>query len=91
MKTGDKTGGVIGALTVSETDELMLITNKGQMIRTRVVEVRATSRNTMGVKLIDLNRGEKLKAIAPVVSDAEEEEVEVEGEAAGEGGAPAEN
>jgi DNA gyrase subunit A len=91
MKTGDKTGGVIGALTVSETDELMLITNKGQMIRTRVVEVRATSRNTMGVKLIDLNRGEKLKAIAPVVSDAEEEEVEVEGEAVGDGDAPTEN
>ena len=54
MKTGDKTGGVVGALTVRETDELMLITNKGQMIRTRVREIRETSRNTMGVKLIDL-------------------------------------
>ena len=36
MKTGDKTGGVVGALTVTEKDELMLITTKGQMVRTRV-------------------------------------------------------
>ena len=54
----------------------MLITNKGQMIRTRVSEIRETSRNTMGVKLIDLKAGEKLSAIAPVVSQDEEEEAE---------------
>jgi DNA gyrase subunit A len=75
MKTGDKTGEVIGALTVRETDELMLITNKGQMIRTRVREIRETGRNTMGVKLIDLKGAEKLTAIAPVVSQDEEEDV----------------
>ncbi|MGV3531960.1 MAG: DNA gyrase C-terminal beta-propeller domain-containing protein, partial [Chthoniobacteraceae bacterium] len=74
MKTGDKTGGVVGALTVQETDELMLITNKGQMIRTRVAEVRETGRNTMGVKLMDLKGAEKLKAIAPVISQEEEDE-----------------
>jgi DNA gyrase subunit A len=80
MKTGDKTGLVVGALTVRETDELMLITNKGQMIRTRVREVRETGRNTMGVKLIDLKAAEKLKAIAPVVSDIEEDEAAEDGE-----------
>ncbi|MGV3533745.1 MAG: DNA gyrase C-terminal beta-propeller domain-containing protein, partial [Chthoniobacteraceae bacterium] len=74
MKTGDKTGGVVGALTVQDTDELMLITNKGQMIRTRVAEVRETGRNTMGVKLMDLKGNEKLKAIAPVISQEEEDE-----------------
>ncbi|MHA3770032.1 DNA gyrase subunit A [Verrucomicrobiota bacterium sgz303538] len=76
MKTGDKTGEVVGALTVHETDELMLITNKGQMIRTRVREVREAGRNTMGVKLMDLKSGEKLKAIAPVVSQEEEDQAE---------------
>jgi DNA gyrase subunit A len=76
MKTGDKTGYVVGALTVAQTDEMMLITNKGQMIRTRVSEVRETGRNTMGVKLMDLKGTEKLSAIAPVVSEAEEAEVE---------------
>ena len=74
MKTGEKTGDVVGALTVRETDEIMLITNKGQMVRTRVKEIRETGRNTMGVKLMDLRNGEKLQAIAPVVSEAEEEQ-----------------
>ena len=56
-----------------ESDNLMLITNKGQMVRTRVKEIRETGRNTMGVKLMDLRNGEKLQAIAPVVSQTEEE------------------
>ena len=73
MKTGDKTGEVVGALTVRENDELMLITNKGQMVRTRVSEIRECGRNTMGVKLMDLKGAEKLQAIAPVIADAEEE------------------
>ena len=76
MKTGEKTGEVVGALTVRQTDEIMLITNKGQMVRTRVKEIRETGRNTMGVKLMDLRNDEKLQAIAPVVSQAEEEEAQ---------------
>jgi DNA gyrase subunit A len=74
MKTGDKTGLVVGALTVRDSDELMLITNKGQMVRTRVKEIRETGRNTMGVKLMDLKGGEKLQGIAPVVANEDEEE-----------------
>ena len=81
MKTGTKTGDVVGALTVRDTDELMLITTKGQMVRTRVKEIRETGRNTMGVKLMDLRSGEKLQAIAPVVSQAEEEAQSAESEA----------
>jgi len=73
MKTGEKTGAVVGALTVRDFDEIMLITNKGQMVRTRVKEIRVVGRNTIGVKLMDLRNGEKLQAIAPVVSEAEEE------------------
>jgi DNA gyrase subunit A len=73
MKTTDKTGGVVGALTVRDADELMLITNKGQMVRTRINEIRETGRNAQGVKLIDLKPGEKLQAIAPVVSREEDD------------------
>ncbi len=73
MKTNDKTGGVAGALTVRDHDELMLITNKGKMVRTRVSEIRETGRNAQGVKLIDLREGENLQGIAPVVSDMEDE------------------
>jgi DNA gyrase subunit A len=76
MKTGDKTGSVVGALTITDADELMLITTKGQMVRTRVKEIRETGRNAMGVKLLTLREGEKLQAIAPVVSQAEEAQVE---------------
>jgi DNA gyrase subunit A len=73
MKTGDKTGDVVGALAMRQQEELMLITNKGQMVRTRVSEIRETGRNTMGVILIRLRPGEKLQSIAPVVSQEEEE------------------
>lgn len=73
MKTGDKTGLVVGALTVTDADELMLITSGGQMVRTRVSEIREAGRNTMGVKLIGLAEGEKLQRIAPVVSQKEED------------------
>ncbi len=76
MKTTDKTGALIGALSVRDADELMLITNKGQMVRTRVHEVRETGRNAQGVKLIDLKGAEKLCGIAPVVSREEEGEPE---------------
>ncbi|MFZ9920350.1 MAG: DNA gyrase subunit A, partial [Terrimicrobiaceae bacterium] len=74
MKTTEKTGGVAGALTVRDDDELMLITNKGKMVRTRIKEIRETGRNAQGVKLIDLRSGEVLQGIAPVISDEEEEE-----------------
>lgn len=73
MKANEKTGGVAGALTVRDSDELMLITNKGKMVRTRVNEIRETGRNAQGVKLIDLREKEILQGIAPVISEDEEE------------------
>jgi DNA gyrase subunit A len=69
MKTGDKTGGVVGALTVRDADEIMLITVGGQMVRTSVRAIRETGRNTMGVKLVNLDAGDKLQAIAQVVGE----------------------
>jgi DNA gyrase subunit A len=68
MKTGEKTGEVAGALAVRESDEIMLITTKGKMVRIRARQIREAGRNTMGVKLIELKPGSKLQAIAPVVS-----------------------
>jgi len=73
MKTGDKTGVLIGALTVKETDEIMMITSAGQMVRTAVAPIRQAGRNTMGVKLVNLDEGDKLHAIAPVVGEVNEE------------------
>jgi DNA gyrase subunit A len=79
MKTGDKTGNVVGALTVRDSDEIMLITNGGQMVRTGVKAIREAGRNTMGVKLVNLAEGDKLQAIAPVVSEHQEDEATGEG------------
>jgi DNA gyrase subunit A len=73
MKTTDRTGGVVGALTVKDADEIMLITVGGQMVRTRVSDIREAGRNTQGVKLIDLEANDKLQAIAPVISEEKEE------------------
>jgi DNA gyrase subunit A len=74
MKTNEKTGAVIGALTVRDNDEIMLITFKGQMVRISVNGIREAGRNTQGVKLIDLDAaGDKLQAIAPVVGEDKED------------------
>lgn len=76
MKTTDKTGKVVGALTVTDPDEMMIITLSGQMVRTPVKDIRETGRNTQGVKLVNLDKGDKLTAIAPVISEQVEEEAE---------------
>ncbi len=69
MKTTEKTGGVVGALSVRDNDEIMLITTAGQMVRTFVKDIREAGRNTQGVKLINLDEKDKLQAIAPVISE----------------------
>lgn len=76
MKTNDKTGAVVGALTVKDSDEIMLITVGGQMVRIAVKDIREAGRNTQGVKLINLDETDKLQAIAPVISESDEEKAE---------------
>jgi DNA gyrase subunit A len=82
MKTNDKTGCVVGALTVTDADEIMLLTQQGQMVRTPVKDIREAGRNTQGVKLVNLAAGDKLTAIARVISETSEDEAG----GAGEGG-----
>jgi DNA gyrase subunit A len=73
MKANEKTGAVVGALTVRDADEIMLITTGGQMVRIFVKDIREAGRNTQGVKLINLSEGDKLQAIAPVISEQQED------------------
>jgi DNA gyrase subunit A len=88
MKCTEKTGPVVGSLSVEEPDELMLMTDGGQSIRIRVSDVRETGRNAQGVKLVTLNEGEKLQAVARVMPDdeADEESEDDEMEVAGDSG-----
>jgi DNA gyrase subunit A len=73
MKVGEKTGAVVGALTVRDQDEVMLITVGGQMVRIPVQGIREAGRNTQGVKLIELESGDKLQAIASVIGEDKED------------------
>jgi DNA gyrase subunit A len=73
MKSNERTGEVVGALTVRDADEIMLITTGGQMVRIFVKDIREAGRNTQGVKLINLSEGDKLQAIAPVISEQQED------------------
>jgi DNA gyrase subunit A len=81
MKTSDKVGLVVGALSVTDADEVMLSTAQGQTVRTNCKDIRTAGRNTQGVKLIDLNKGDKLVAIARVISEQQEEAAETVEEA----------
>jgi DNA gyrase subunit A len=72
MKVTEKTGPVVGAVTVTEEDELMLMTSTGQSIRIRVSEIRETGRVAQGVKLLTLKEGEKLQDISIVIPDGED-------------------
>ena len=78
MKTNDKTGNVVGALTVHVGDEIMLITQEGQMVRTGIDGIREAGRNTQGVRLVNLSAKDKLTAIAPVISEDKADESEPE-------------
>jgi DNA gyrase subunit A len=79
MKTTDKTGLVVGVQQVGEDDQLMLISNKGKIIRLRIKDIRVIGRNTQGVRLIELEEGERVVSLARVAEKEEEEEI---GEAA---------
>ncbi|WP_238480200.1 DNA gyrase subunit A [Eikenella glucosivorans] len=77
INTGERNGELVAATLVSESDDLMLITSGGVLIRTKVEQIRETGRAAAGVKLINLDEGETLVSLERV---AEEEADEAEGE-----------
>lgn len=66
MQTSERNGPVVGAVQVTESDEIMLISDKGTLVRTRVDEVSVQGRNTQGVRLIRLKEGESLVGLEQV-------------------------
>ena len=76
MKTTDKTGRVVGVQQVGEDDQLMLISNKGKIIRLRIKDIRLIGRNTQGVRLIELEEGERVVSLARLAEKEEDEDVE---------------
>jgi len=79
LKTSDRNGQMVSAVSVDEDDGIMLISNKGTLIRTAVNQIPTLGRNTQGVKVINPKDGEKLiegVRIPPEEEDAEGEEEE---------------
>ncbi len=90
IQSSERNGAVIGAALVGNEDEVMLISDGGTLVRTRVSEVSVLGRNTQGVKLISLGKGEKLVVVERVESLADEGgEAEEQPSDAGEPEAPA--
>ncbi|HZR84842.1 MAG TPA: DNA gyrase subunit A [Candidatus Binatia bacterium] len=67
MKVTERTGAVVGVVQVGEDDEVMLVTDRGRLIRLRVSDIRVIGRNTQGVKLLDVDEGERVVSLARVV------------------------
>jgi DNA gyrase subunit A len=80
LKRTDRTGDVVGLLEVIEHDEVMLITRGGIMLRASADSVRETGRNAQGVKLVALDFGDAVTAVARVVPEDEKDGDETEAE-----------
>jgi DNA gyrase subunit A len=74
MKANDKTGKMVSIMEVVDDDDLMIITNKGVVIRQNVRDIKIISRNTSGVRLIKLDQGDKIADVARVISENGDEE-----------------
>jgi DNA gyrase subunit A len=72
VKTTARNGKLVGTQQITDQDEVMLITDRGKIIRLRCGEIRLSSRNTQGVKLIELESGERVMAVARLAEREEE-------------------
>ena len=81
IKVTGKNGEAVGLKTVTDRDEIMLMTEKGMVVRSPIKDIRTTGRSTQGVRLMKLDSGDKIASIAKIVPDDEDEKTE-NGEAA---------
>jgi len=79
IQTSERNGAAIGAVQVSDDDEIMLITNGGILVRTKVKDVSVVGRNTQGVRLIKLGEGEKLTQVECVANMDDDEALDEDG------------
>jgi DNA gyrase subunit A len=80
IQTSERNGKVVAATLVDAEDQIMLITNTGVLIRTRVSEIREMGRATQGVTLISLDEGTKLSGLQQIAEA--DSDVDVDGEGA---------
>lgn len=80
MQCTERNGEIVGAIQVKTGEEIMLISDQGTLVRTRVDEVSSLSRNTQGVTLIRVSGGEKLVGVARVEEPENVETLDIEAE-----------
>jgi DNA gyrase subunit A len=78
IKTTEKNGRVIGLAQVSSGDEIILITSNGKVLRLRAGDISVQGRNTQGVRLFDIEEGDKVVSFAKVVEREDERDAAVE-------------
>ena len=85
IQASERNGYLVGAVLVTEADEIMLITNNGVLVRTRVEEIREMGRATQGVTLINVEQNSKLSGVyrvaesdADIEAEADTDEVELD-------------
>jgi len=81
IKTSERNGELVGACQVQEDDQVMLISNGGTLVRTSVSGISTLSRNTQGVTLIRLSKGELLVGLAKIINMDEDEDDSIESDA----------
>jgi DNA gyrase subunit A len=84
IRANDRNGSVVGLKSVRNADEMMLISQKGKIIRAAISSLRTIGRATQGVRVISLRSGDKLVAIASMAidEDAKQSELPLENESA---------
>ncbi len=69
IRTSERNGLVVGVAAVRDSDDIMLITTQGMVNRTHVSEIRVVGRNTQGVRIMNLNEGDKIATLAKVAQE----------------------
>ena len=75
IQTSDRNGAVVGAVTVDEDDEIMLISDQGTLIRSPVSDISVMGRNTQGVRLVNLGENEQLAGLERILEYREDEAI----------------
>ncbi len=78
IQTNERNGAVVGAVQVTSDNEIMLISDNGTLVRTRVAEISCLGRNTQGVRLIKLSKGENLIGVEKIVDVEADDDSAVE-------------
>ena len=71
MRTTDKTGKMVSIMEVVDSDDLIVITNKGVLMRQPIAKIRTIGRVTQGVRLVKLDKGSTISSITRVIHEDE--------------------